>query len=280
MTPTITYQNYHIHYTIKGSGKPILFLHGWPNNALLWQAQVNHLQTHYKTMTLDWLGFGQSDKPLEHRYTFTSQKEILDAALAVLLKQQEKVTLVAHDIGGPPAVMWASEHEERVERLILLNTICYPFKTPTDALSEIMLHTPLIKNLFVSPFGLRLVTKTMVKNNNRFIRQSITDILAAYKEVSGVIKRKTLLEPLEEGRRNELLTLSKQFKALNIPKYLILAKEDPLCFAHIKRLSQENPEVPAYHLKNCGHLIPIDQAELLTETLVGILTNNERNYEL
>lgn len=110
----------------EGNGEVIIFLHGWPTNSRLWKSQVETLKTDYKVITLDWLGFGKSDKPTENKYTFTKKKEILDVVLSVLLKRHEKVTIVAHDIGGPPAII-------------------YPFKTITDALSEILLSIPIDK---------------------------------------------------------------------------------------------------------------------------------------
>ena len=275
MIQTIEYQDHQIYTLTEGNGEVIIFLHGWPTNSRLWKSQVETLKTDYKVITLDWLGFGKSDKPTENKYTFTKKKEILDAVLSVLLKRHEKVTIVAHDIGGPPAIIWASENEERVKQLILLNTIIYPFKTITDALSEILLSIPLLKDIFVSQFGLRLVMKTNTKSGDKAINKKIEDILEVYKNVKNTIKWKTLLEPLREGRKNEIHSISEKFRDLRIKKYLVIAKDDPLCYAHIKKLSIENPNVPAYYIKGCGHFIPIDKPNALNEILIKILKGED-----
>ncbi len=271
MTHSIPYQNYEVKASTEGSGEALLFLHGWPTNSRLWKSQVEALKADYKTITLDWLGFGESEKPLEFTYTFTRKKEILDAVLSSLLQKHEKVTLVAHDIGGPPAILWASENEERVERLILLNTIIYPFKTRLDALSEVLLHLPVLRDVFVSPFGLRQVMRTNTKSRGKAIEEKIEAILAPYKKALNGLKRKTLLEPMEEGRKNEIHILSERFRNLRVKKYLVIAKADPLCYAHIQKLSEENPDVPAYYLGNCGHFMPVDRPEGLNEVLIEIL---------
>jgi|GEM_PF-1631746 len=271
MNHSIPYQNFQVSAFTEGSGEPLLFLHGWPTNSKLWESQVEVFKTDYKTITLDWLGFGESEKPLEFTYTFTRKKEILDAVLSSLLQKHEKVTLVAHDIGGPPAILWASENAERMERLILLNTIIYPFKTKLDALSEVLLHLPVLKDVFVSPFGLRQVMRTNTKRRGKAIDEKMEAILAPYKKAPNGLKRKTLLEPMEEGRKNEIHILSERFRNLRVKKYLVIAKADPLCYAHIQKLSEENPDVPAYYLGNCGHFMPVDQPEGLNEVLIEIL---------
>ena len=52
---------------------------------------------------------------------------------------------------------------------------------------------------------------------------------------------------------------------------MVIAKEDPLCYKHIKQLSIENPEVPTFYIQDCGHYIPIDQPVDLNEILAKIL---------
>ncbi|MEL6972683.1 MAG: alpha/beta fold hydrolase [Bacteroidota bacterium] len=143
MQHRITYQDYQIAAYSQGEGETIIFLHGWPTNAQLWQAQVEALHSNYRVITFDWLGFGASDKPTEHTYTFTAQEEILDVVINELVSIDEKVTLIGHDIGGPPTILWASENPERIARLILLNTVLYTLKTPLDAFSEYRFESPI-----------------------------------------------------------------------------------------------------------------------------------------
>ena len=201
-------------------------------------------------------------------------KEQLDQVMKEQLKEGEKVTLVAHDIGGPPTLLWASENEERVERLILLNTIIYPFKTKLDAFSERILATPILKDIFVSPFGLRQVMRTNTRQKGKAINEQIEEIIAPYKKVSSELKRRILHEPLVDSRANGMYGLSEKFKALKVEKHLVIAEHDPLLYEHIKKLSDENPEVPVHYIEDCGHFIPIGQPEALSKILLSIMTNS------
>ena len=197
MNQTITYQNYRINFRKEGSGELLVFLHGWPTNSRLWQAQVERLKTDFTTITPDWLGFGQSDKPTDHHYTFTKKKEILDALLSNQMSDNDKVTLVAHDIGRPPAILWASENEARIKRLILLNTVIYPFKTKLDRLSHVLFNIPVIKNIMVSQFSLGNIMKMNTRSGDKAIGKKIQAILADFQYRNRGIKLKTILEPLD-----------------------------------------------------------------------------------
>jgi len=256
---------------VEGKGESIVFLHGWPMHSGLWKAQVEHLKADYRVITLDWLGFGQSDKPKDLPYTFTQHKECLDAVLTSVLGEEEKVTLVGHDIGGPPAILWASEHPNRVRRLILLNTVVYLFKTPLDMLSELALETPILRDIFVSRLGLYIVMKILSRNRSKETKERLQEVIRPYKELKSEVKWKTILLPLKVGRQEEMVALSNQFKELKIDKHIIIARKDPLCYAHIKRLSEDNPEVPTHFIEHSGHFISIDRPKELNKVLTEIL---------
>jgi len=179
--------------------------------------------------------------------------------------------LIAHDIGGPAAILWAHENQEKVKRLILLNTVLYPMKTPLDATSEFILHTPLLRDIFVSPFGIRQVLKTNVKSGRPGLEEKIKEICAPFLKVESSIKRRTLTEPLGNRKKNEVSGLASKYKEMTVEKHLIIASQDPLCYAHIKKLAEENPEVPRHYIEKCGHFIAIDQPTKLADILTGIL---------
>lgn len=275
MNSSVAYGDYQINCQVVGSGEVLVFLHGWPTNSRLWEAQVQALQSNFKIITFDWLGFGQSDKPLDHHYTFTNKKDILHTVLSQLLKEDEPINLIAHDIGGPAAILWASENPRRVKRLILLNTVVFPFKTKLDRLSHVLFQLPIVKDILASTFGLSRIMKTNTKSGNRAVEERIKNILSVYAGVDKKLRLKTILDPLDEGGKNEFHQLSKLYAALSTDKYFIIAKKDPLCYAHIHQLSMENPEVPVFPILKCGHYIPIDQAQALTDILWRILSEKK-----
>lgn len=271
MTRSLSYKHYHIHCSLEGTGEKLVFLHGWPTNSTLWNAQIESLSKSYQTIAIDWLGFGKSDKPLENAYTFSQQQEILDTVLSELLAPDEQVTLIAHDIGGPPAIRWTSEHPDRVKRLILLNTVLYPFSTPLDKMSHFLFRIPIIREIIVSAFGLRVLMQTMTRSRGKAVNSRIRALLGATEDAKSAVSLTTILSPLDTGKKHELLSLAETFRDLPVARALIIATGDPLCYAHIKKLHEENPTIPAYFMDKCGHYIPLDRPAELTEILMQIL---------
>lgn len=270
MPQFIQHQKYNIASYQQGSGQPIILLHGWPTNALLWQAQVQVLKAHFRVITFDWLGFGHSDKPKAYKYTFTQQKEVLNTVIQTLVAPTEKVTLVGHDIGGPPAILWCQENTARVQQLILLNTVLYTFSMPLDKISHTVFKIPLLKQLLGSRFGLGRIMQSVTHNRSSTIRQHIRNIVQAHQNLSPSLAIKLILAPIEQGKQDELLSLAQVYKSLTVTKHLIIAQKDPLCAKHIQHLQAENPDVGVDYLPNCGHYVPVEAAEEVGRILLRV----------
>lgn len=79
-----------------GDGPTILLLHGYPSSSFDYHQAVQHLAGR-AWLTLDFLGFGLSDKPRPHRYSLFEQADIVQNAVAETTSGP--VVLVAHDMG-------------------------------------------------------------------------------------------------------------------------------------------------------------------------------------
>jgi pimeloyl-ACP methyl ester carboxylesterase len=120
---SISLSGVRVAYTDRGEGAPIMLVHGIPTSSYLWRNVIRCLEGRYRLIAPDLMGLGDTDTPLEHRYDMAAQADKLLELLDHL--ELPRVTLVAHDQGGA-AVQWlATQHPERVERLILTNCVCY-----------------------------------------------------------------------------------------------------------------------------------------------------------
>lgn len=265
------FDKYRIAFVRQGVGEKLLFFHGWPTSSKLWNEQIKHFSTSYEVIAIDWLGFGQSDKPADHHYTFSYNKKLLAAFLKEVSNSDEKLNLVVHDIGGPPVILWASENQERVSKLILLNTVLFPLSSFLDKFSHLFFTTPGVGNMMVSKFVLKYIMYSVSRSFSAELREKTNSILEDYEEVDTSLKLKTILEPMKEGRRNELLTLATVFEKIACDKFLIIATGDPLCYAHIKKLKEEQLELTSFVLKGCGHYIAIERPRELNIILTKIL---------
>lgn len=74
----------------------VLLLHGFPSSSYDFRAVTDPF-SEQGWLTLDFLGFGLSDKPRPHRYSLIEQADIVEEVLAA--KVTGPVVLIAHDMG-------------------------------------------------------------------------------------------------------------------------------------------------------------------------------------
>jgi pimeloyl-ACP methyl ester carboxylesterase len=110
-------------YTDIGEGDPILFVHGIPTSSYLWRNVIRPLKDEYRCIAPDLMGLGDTDTPLDHRYDMEAQADkLIELADHLGL---DKFALVCHDQGGGAAQWLAVNNQERIDRFIITNCVCY-----------------------------------------------------------------------------------------------------------------------------------------------------------
>jgi pimeloyl-ACP methyl ester carboxylesterase len=118
---TVSVQGIPIYLTERGSGPPVVLLHGNPDSSDVWEGVIERLSDRFRCIAPDLPGFGRSIPAPDAGYTLTGQarwvNDFLDA-----LNISEPVNLAGHDVGGFYACAFAVEHEPRLRRLALMDT--------------------------------------------------------------------------------------------------------------------------------------------------------------
>ncbi len=113
-----------IEYRERGTGEPIVFVHGALVNADLWRKVVPGLAKDYRCIAPD-LPLGSHTRPLPPDADLTPPalaKLIADLIAALDL---DNVTLVGNDTGGALCQLVVTRHPERIGRLVLTNCDAY-----------------------------------------------------------------------------------------------------------------------------------------------------------
>ena len=111
-----------MHVVDEGDGEPILLLHGEPTSSYLWRNVTPPLiAAGYRAITPDLIGFGHSDKPEDIDW-YSYDRHVASIAQLVDELDLHDLTLVVHDWGGPIGFRVAIENEDRIARLVILNT--------------------------------------------------------------------------------------------------------------------------------------------------------------
>jgi len=112
-----------MHYVEKGTGDPILFLHGQPTSSYLWRNIMPHLEKQGRVIAPDNIGFGKSDQP-DLDYTFADHYRYIEGFInTVGLKN---ITLVVHDWGSGLGLHYASLNPNNVKGIVTMESIIAP----------------------------------------------------------------------------------------------------------------------------------------------------------
>lgn len=103
---------------ITGSGRDaIVFVHGWPDTAQLWDAQVAALRHEWRCVRFTLPGFERPSRgPYAHDEVVEHLRRIVEHACP-----GERVTLVLHDWGGIFGWWLAARHPQLVSRLVFVD---------------------------------------------------------------------------------------------------------------------------------------------------------------
>lgn len=116
-------KGHRIAYLEQGEGPALVLLHGIPTSALLWRNVIPTLAKQYRVIAPDMLNYGKSDKPGDANVSIAAQSDILLGLMDAL--GIRSANLVAHDIGGGVAQIIATQHPERINRLVLADAVCF-----------------------------------------------------------------------------------------------------------------------------------------------------------
>lgn len=115
-------------YEVRGTGKPILFVHGWTMSHDVWEYQIVQLAKKYQTIVVDLRGNGDSDKPWS-----TYSYDMYANDIRVLLEQLNihDCTLVGWSLGGAIGAHYLARMGTGVSKFIsVAGAIPYFVRTP------------------------------------------------------------------------------------------------------------------------------------------------------
>jgi pimeloyl-ACP methyl ester carboxylesterase len=100
-------------------GVPLLLLHGFGNEAHIWDDFAPTIAPHYRTVAMDHRGHGDSGWDAEGRYDHDDMVADVEAVTAAL--DMQRLVVVGHSLGGRIATLFAGRHPERIAGLVIVD---------------------------------------------------------------------------------------------------------------------------------------------------------------
>ncbi len=202
----------------RGSGPPLLLLHANPGDHHDYDAVVPALAVRYRTLAVDWPGFGASPPPASPR---SASAMWMAAVLEDLVHrlQLEPVILVGSSVGGYAAARLAIEHPERVRALVLVDSGGF---TPYNVLKRLFCWFK--GSEFVSRRMAGRFAKFYLRRRNPLVEQIIARTYAGQSNLARVAIDaaiwRSFLHPDHDLRQRAAKIMA--------PTMLIWGREDPV----------------------------------------------------
>lgn len=176
-----SFKTHDIFYNQFGKGDDIVIIHGYPYNSYEWKEIVPLLSKNYKVTVFDLLGFGFSDKPDNHTYSFQEYTDLLNNL--VLHLKIEQAHIIAHDLGVSIAQeLVASENDENlnfsIKSICFTNGNLFPDVYKPRLIQKLLSQTPIFFGKFLS----KTISKKIVHKNIRNLFGKYTQPSEEYME--------------------------------------------------------------------------------------------------
>lgn len=153
----------------------LILLHGFPDDASVWQKQIEYFSKSFLVIAPFLRGAGRSQKSdnIKRYGLFSGVFDLLEILNHINLKKNQKVYIVGHDIGSVYAWTLAELIKEKVAAMVIVNGI-HPFKLKSLLLKDKIKQ--LFKSwyifLFFIPYVPQTIFSLMGKNTLKFIYKS------------------------------------------------------------------------------------------------------------
>lgn len=250
-----------IHYTSIGNGKPVLMLHGFPNDSEAWFGIAPALIDRYKLILPDLPGAGQSPLSTDD-LNLTYMAQCLNSILE--REQIEKVILVGHSMGGYTALEFAQLFPHKVAGVSLVHSLASAdnaAKKETRRKSiALMQKGELEKTVFLKGMAQNLFAKHFANKHP----EAITQVVENGNKLSVTVLCNFYKAIMERTDKTEML------KTVPFPIQWIIGDED-VATPMTEALQQCHlAPVNSVHIyENCGHMAFIEMPERLTKDLVS-----------
>ena len=134
-THHVSLDGHDLHYSVIGTGSPLVLVHGFGVSGHVWQRILPYLAQHYQVFVVDLPGYGRStyDRGTHTSWRLREMAPLLAAWLRHL--RLSSVHLMGHSMGGTIAIHLAAHAPELVKSLTLIDAAGMPFRSTFPALA-------------------------------------------------------------------------------------------------------------------------------------------------
>src|SRR3984885_9832558 len=253
----------------RGSGYPVLFIHGIPTSCQLWSGVIDKLLGRLACMAVDLPGLGRTPRgPREEGCSICQLEEIAGQIEKIRVEHDiDQWHVVGHDAGSAVAVHYAFRYQERVGRLALLSPAVFPELKPFHLFRVI--RQPVIGELLapvVNAIFWNIAMREVMEPRWSELPGVVEDFHAP---LSGPLGAWRLISVLRLGNHADVLaSIPAMLPQLTIPTLIFQGSRDraiPEKFA--RRACALIPQSKVI-MVDSGHFIPLNNPDVVAGELL------------
>lgn len=254
-----------IHYQDKGTGTPVVLVHGFSSSTYSWKDVFEPLAKNYRVIAVDLKGFGFSGKP-DGDYTRRAQAILVMHLLDHL--KIEKAWLVGNSMGGEVSLNIALQDPRRVAGLILIDSagVTVP---GSNSLAPGYAGTPVVGPMLIA-LALtsdRLVRQGLEKSFYDDAKVTAERVAAYYRPLK---TRGGQLAALRARMQWGLYPIEQELNKINVPTLIIWGAEDGLIPVEAgRKMNSLIKNSTLVIIDKCGH---VPQEEMPERVVVEVTT--------
>lgn len=253
-----------------GDAPLLTFLHGFPTSSLDWAGTFARLEGERRMLALDFLGFGDSDKPRPHRYSLLEQADAVEAVWKRF--GVERTALVAHDYGVSVAQELLARRDDR-DLPVDLTAAAFLNGGMIPSLHRALPIQKLLAHRVSGPLLTRLTSeRTFRAGLRRVIARPISDA-ELHEHWLALVNRggrelsHALLAYIEERRRYARRWEEAIVRA-DVPLRFVWGPLDPVSGAHmLAELRLRRPDAAVAELAGVGHYPQLEAPDAVAREL-------------
>jgi pimeloyl-ACP methyl ester carboxylesterase len=278
-----------IAYGEKGTGKPLILLHGLGSWSYNWRYSIEPLSQHYRVICCDFKGFGFSEKPVSRREE--NGHQIIELKRIIQALCNEPPVIVAESMGGLISLGLAGKSPDLIGHLVVINVPIFAETLPHWSMN-LLSQTPieiihLIDNLRLTYWFSPLVREVMgterrkvLYNPSLLTEEDIYWITYPFIEIPGTLVKVAEelqiaareIENLRTNQPNMLKNIQRNLKNIECPTLILWGDKDSwFPVSHGEKLHQNLPNSRLQILRNCYHDAATDSAEVINTAILEFL---------
>lgn len=260
---TVAINGTNLYYEISGKGKTIVLLHGFSLDTRMWDDQFSILSEKFQVLRYDMRGFGQSSTPTSEAYSHSDDLKSLLDFLGI-----EAATIVGLSRGGRWAIEFALDFQEKIQSLILADSMPYGF----DALE----NRPSLSDEIVSTAKLKGINAAKKLWFEHSIFKHARKNLTVSKRLWAMISDYSGWHWInDDPAQNRFPPAAKRLSNLLIPTLILVGEYDlPVFIKSTEFLSQNIKKSQKVIIPQAGHLSNIESPSIFNSVVLEFVEKN------